>query len=488
MYPFPSAKLFRLVLGVALLAGAALTVPRLPHALAAPLAYSVRSDVDDQLYQIDMATGVATAIGPVGFTDVEGLAFDCAGALYGVDDITDQLISINLATGAGTAIGPLGIGGVGVENDFGLAFDFAGNAWLSTDVLVPAMPPVPAVLGNFYSVNPATGAATLVGAQGRPVTGLAVSAGGVIYGLGGDQTNVLVTINPATGAATVVGPLGGAVSLFRDGGIDFDAGGTLWGLGDPGHTTPISPSEIFTINTANGTATFVATVTLGGIPIDGFENLAINTLCPPTPTPTFTSTNTNTPGPSPTPLPTNTPAPTNPPPPTHTPAPTNPPQAIVDPYLTKAADPQFAQVGDVVQFTLIVTNPNVVELANSVLVDQLPPEFDFINATTTHGTFAFDAASNTVTFNLGTLAAGQSVTMILQARVNDKAQLGSALRNVAVLTVNGQFKGQAEAFVQIIPSTIPLTGVGYSTWRLGLAGLAFVIGAGAGWWLRKRRK
>jgi hypothetical protein len=35
-------------------------------ALAAPFAYAVRGDVDDQLYLIDLATGAATAIGPSG--------------------------------------------------------------------------------------------------------------------------------------------------------------------------------------------------------------------------------------------------------------------------------------------------------------------------------------------------------------------------------------------------------------------------------------
>ncbi len=442
------AKPARLLLAIALLSGLVLAVLPTRPALAAPIAYSVRSDVNDQLYQIDLATGIATAIGPVGFTDVEGLAFDCAGNLFGVDDVTDQLITINPATGAGTAVGLLGIGGVGIENDFGLAFDFAGNAWLSTDAP-----------GNFYSVNPATGAAALVGAQGQAVTGLAANAAGVIFGLGGDLTNNLVTINPATGAATAVGPLGGAVSLLLDGGLNFDAGGTLWGLGDPTPGTG-NPGQIFTINVVTGAATLVATPTVGGLAAGGFEGLAINTTCAatPTPTPTRTPTITNTPGPSPTPLP------TNPPPPTNTPAPTNPPPAIVDPYLTKAADPQFAQIGDIVQFTMIVTNPNAVELANFVLVDQLPPQFDFMNATTTQGSFTFDAGSNTVTFNLGALGAGQSATMTIQARVNDKAQAGDVLQNVAVLNVDSQQRGRAIAEVEIIPSIIPVTGIGPG-WR-----------------------
>lgn len=451
------AKLPRLFLAIAGLVALTLAVLPPPRASAAPTAYSVRSDLDDQLYQIDLATGVATAIGPVGFADVEGLSFNCAGILFGVDDITDQLVTINLVTGAGTAVGPLGISvNPLIENDFGLTFDAGGNLWLSTDS--PQ---------NFYSINPATGAATLVGPQGQPVTGLAGSAGGVVYGLGGDLTNNLVTLNTATGAATIVGPLGGAVSPLLDGGIDFDAGGILWGLGDP--TPGIgNPGEIFTINAATGAATLVATPTIGGLAAGGFEGLAIANpaTCAPTPTPTSTATSTATPtatptaaGPTSTPLP--PPPPTNPPPPPPTDV---PPPPLNDPLIAKNADVQTAQVGDPVQFTITVFNPNSVPLTNVVVVDTLPPQLDFVSGSVTQGSFTFDAGSNTVTFNVNDLGAGQSAALTMQTVVNDKAQPGDVLHNLAVVSVNGQQKGQAEASVQIIPPIIPVTGSGPG-WR-----------------------
>ncbi|MGH2358118.1 MAG: PEP-CTERM sorting domain-containing protein [Candidatus Limnocylindria bacterium] len=218
-------------------------------ASAAPFAFSVRSDVDDILYQINLATGVSTPIGSgVGFGDVEALTFSSSGTLFGIDDTTDQLITINTTTGVGTAVGQLGVS----FTDMGLTFDAAGNLWMSTD----APPP-----WQFYSVNPGTGEATLVGAQGQQVTGLA-GQGSVVYGLGGDETNNLVTINTGTGAATVIGPLVN-VSL-SDGGIDFDpATGVLWGIRDG------ATNNIFTIDPSTGTATVVATT------LNGFEGLAI---------------------------------------------------------------------------------------------------------------------------------------------------------------------------------------------------------------------
>ena len=69
------------------------------------IAYSVKSDGDDQLYQINLSTGTATAIGATGFGDIEGLTFDHTGTiLYGFDDITNQLVTINTSTGAATAV------------------------------------------------------------------------------------------------------------------------------------------------------------------------------------------------------------------------------------------------------------------------------------------------------------------------------------------------------------------------------------------------
>ena len=215
------------------------------HAGPATSAYAVQSDGDDRLYRVNLTNGTATAIGPTGFDDVEGLAFNAAGTLYGVDDVTDQLVTIDTATGVATAVGPLNV----VLTDMGLAFDCAGNLWMATDVP-----------GTLYRVNPSTGAATAVGPQGQAVTGL-TTLGNTVYGLGGDGTNNLVTINTATGAATAVGPLGGTLNV-DDGGLDFDDAGVLWGLQDQG--------QIFTVTRTTGAAT------LGATTLVGFEGMAIS--------------------------------------------------------------------------------------------------------------------------------------------------------------------------------------------------------------------
>jgi hypothetical protein len=224
------------------------------------IGYSIDSDASRQLWRIDLNTGVATPIGPTGFRDIESLSFSANGGLYGVDDATNQLVRCSVQTGACTAVGPLGTN----FTDSGLSFSSDGRLWMSTDK--PGPPYI------FYRLNPSTGAATAIGPQGQPVTGLAFR-NGVLYGLGGDSTDSLLIVNRTTGNATLQGPL--VTVTLVDGGIDFDGSGVLWGIGDRGGT-PRPPGQIFTIDTATGAATLVATVTNGdGQLLSGFESLAI---------------------------------------------------------------------------------------------------------------------------------------------------------------------------------------------------------------------
>jgi len=90
------------------------------------------------------------------------------------------------------------------------------------------------IAGNLYVVNLANGTASLVGAIRLPgskpigVTGMAVHPStGVLYGITSEQSpnspRALVTIDPASGAANLVGDLG---RIGSD--IAFDSKGTLY--------------------------------------------------------------------------------------------------------------------------------------------------------------------------------------------------------------------------------------------------------------------
>ena len=200
---------------------------------------------------------------------------------------------------------------------------------------------------------------------------------------------------------------------------------------------------------------------------------------------------TETPTSTPTATPTDTPIP----PPTDTPVP--PPTSgpvILDPLITKAVNLYQARAGDAVQYTLTVTNPNSVDVPGVTVVDPLPALVEFLSATTTQGAFAFDAASHTVTFDLGTLSPGQVVVIVIQARLSDKALPPDAARNGSrVCRGSGQCVESNPVVVVVIPKTLPAAGIGpgpreVATMMLwGLALLA-VLSWGAWFaWQRARR-
>jgi hypothetical protein len=216
-------------------------------AVAAPVAgqtgYAV-NDSDSQLYSVDFGTGTATAIGATGFDDIEGLAFDAAGVLYGVDDDTEQLVTCSTATGACVAVGPLGLGGDALT-DFGLAFDCAGTLFLGTEDGA-----------SLYTIDTTMGTATLVGAQGTEVTALASRAGDFLcasglYGIA-DDDNAFGCLNTSSGAFDAIGPLGFDIG---DAGLGFDLSANPIGVDDDG--------DYFTIDRATGAATILGTLTCG---------------------------------------------------------------------------------------------------------------------------------------------------------------------------------------------------------------------------------
>jgi uncharacterized repeat protein (TIGR01451 family) len=180
----------------------------------------------------------------------------------------------------------------------------------------------------------------------------------------------------------------------------------------------------------------------------------------------FYDTDTPVPSDTPVPVPSDTPAP-----PGATPAP-----VVYDPLVTKLVDVQRAEVGDPVQFTIVVTNPNSVDVPNVVIGDPLPEVVDFVSAATPLGTYSYDAGAHALTFNVGTLAPNQVIHIVIQTRVNSRGQPPNQFRNVCRLTWDdGRTVETASDSVTIIPSGLPAAGQGPG-WRelltLFLVGLA----------------
>lgn len=242
-------------------------IAMLPLAAAAePIGYVAGFDT---LYRIDLATGRATAVGGIGFNDVEGLAFAPDGTLYGVADatagagsgVTDLLIRINPATGAGTLVAPLaGLAGLGISGnlDYGLAFTCDQRLWLSSDST-----------NQLWEVTPGTGATRFVANTGASLSGLA-GRERELYGLSVGAQPTLYRITPADAQVAIVGPanVGGVVA---DAGLDFDAAGALWAALDP-EPAAEGASRFARLELATGAGGVVSTSSVAAV---GMEGLAI---------------------------------------------------------------------------------------------------------------------------------------------------------------------------------------------------------------------
>ncbi|SER25054.1 PEP-CTERM protein-sorting domain-containing protein [Nitrosomonas sp. Nm51] len=147
-------------------------------------------DSSNQLITIDTTTGAGTAVGALGVSVTgPGLAISASGSAFMADQFGGDLWTVNLGTGAATLLN----GSIGADLD---GLTFLGNTLYGVDA------------GNdsLYTVDTVTGAASLVGAGGT-LTGLSTQSALATDGTwlyAGDDDGDYFRINPATGAATVI--------------------------------------------------------------------------------------------------------------------------------------------------------------------------------------------------------------------------------------------------------------------------------------------
>jgi len=175
--------------------------------------------------------------------------------LFGCDG--SNLYTIDPTTGAGTLVGAMGI-----NRCSGLAFDSSGILFA-----VGADPNTPLVT-SLFTVDPDTGAATLVGASsphdfGNRITDLSFRSDDTLFGYlrlrtieagVANGSDGLGTLNTATGAVTTVGATGVRTS---GNGIAFGPTDVLYHADD---------ADLNTLNQATGPATWVADLTWPALP------------------------------------------------------------------------------------------------------------------------------------------------------------------------------------------------------------------------------
>jgi len=247
------------------------------YAQAQPFGFVVNSDgVDasmpaDTLYRINLATGEAVSIGASGFQDIEALAIDANGQLFGVDDASNTLLRMDTFSGSGIPVG-------GSENNLALnattSFDFG-----LTFVCGSQQPLLTSDTSNqiFQLDFDDNGRAQEIGSFADvSLTGLAsavIDGEFRIYGLGAGNINRgLYRVDPETLTASLIGTLA-AASDYNDGGLAFDANENLWAITDRTAVNgQIDGSEILRIDMDSGTATLITEI------FTGVEALAISAL------------------------------------------------------------------------------------------------------------------------------------------------------------------------------------------------------------------
>ena len=177
------------------------------------------------LYSIDLTNNTATQIGAAGsingqvIANIEGLTFSPNGILYAVSDAgaSKILLTIDKSTGLASVVGNLNLS-TSSQLDLGLAFTCDGRLWMSAGT------------GQFWEVNPATAAVTVVGNLGVKITGLA-GHGATLNGTGSQGNNNLYSIDPANATATLIGSYQSA-NYITTASPGFDSTGQLWAVLD----------------------------------------------------------------------------------------------------------------------------------------------------------------------------------------------------------------------------------------------------------------
>lgn len=248
-------------------------------AVGEPFAWSINSrgflpddEQNNALWRVNLATGQAEYIGWTAFLDVEGIALDSDGILYGASDDENTLIRVSLQSGLGAPVaGEVSNMDIPITQvmDFGMTWTCAGELLVSSDFRE-----------SLYLADPGTGNLQLIGAEaslGAPITDIA-AWGDELYGIGqglnsdgGTDSPNLYRIDRSNATATLIGGLGSAIGPYANAGLAFDADGVLWAITDRrSGNNPDIPSEIFRINLETGQATKIADAD-----VVGFESLAI---------------------------------------------------------------------------------------------------------------------------------------------------------------------------------------------------------------------
>ncbi len=238
------------------LAGA-LSLATPAHAASALYAASA-AGAAGELYIIDPANGAMIQdVGPLNDSSAQnypmtGLAFHpFTGVLYGstgnsVPASAAKLVTINPGTGLVTPVGPFNVGNVGTPATMA-DIEFDPNTGILYGIGSVGGP-------QLYSINLATGQATVIGSTGLTSTsggGLAISSSGVFYG--SPTPSRYGTYDLGTGAFSLITNPDKPAGTGAYGALSYNENGVLYGLNVGPGSPP--PTHIVTIDPPTGAVT-----------------------------------------------------------------------------------------------------------------------------------------------------------------------------------------------------------------------------------------
>ena len=196
-----------------------------------------------QLYELDIATGTANPIIATGINQLFGIANTTDPNELIISGVTGGIHSVDLTSGAVTALPGFNTPMFALCNN-----EDDGKTYAVS-------------LGRLYEIDPATGAATLIGPTGS------LSVWGLDYHQGLQKlvgfssiTSELISIDAATGAGTVIGPtMPGLVGLWYD-----QTSNKLFGICDLNNAGCISE-----IDATTGAATLLFSTNMNLVSIGG---------------------------------------------------------------------------------------------------------------------------------------------------------------------------------------------------------------------------
>jgi hypothetical protein len=213
------------------------------------------NDFNGVLYDVDATTGAAGNPRSTGVTTLVGISFGPDGVLYGLatfgSNFPNSLVSIDPATGAATVIGDTGLDNI-YEGDL----DFDPTTGVLYGIQDAANAPSPPRL--LFTIDPSTGDATAVGDVGGrgDLSAMAFDSSGTLFVLN-TSDDELLTVNKST--AAIVSSVNLSLAIGALAGMDFHpATGTLYVVdGPPGGT-----NSLYTLNPATGALTFIGSTGL----------------------------------------------------------------------------------------------------------------------------------------------------------------------------------------------------------------------------------